>query len=45
MIGKKLEKNNVIIALNVLYAKKAKVYPAYLSKHNQNHENYGVILQ
>ena len=35
---KKIEKNNVIIALNVLYAKKAKVYPAYVSKHHQNHE-------
>ena len=26
----KLEKNNVAIALNVLYAKKERVYPAYV---------------
>ena len=29
---KKFEKNNVTIALNVLYAKKEKTYPAYVSK-------------
>ena len=29
---KKIEKNNVTIALNVLYAKKEKIYPAYVSK-------------
>ena len=33
---KQLEKNNVTIALNVLYAKK--MYPAYVSKRNWNHE-------
>ena len=27
---KKFEKNNVTIALNVLYAKKEKIYPAYI---------------
>ena len=26
--GKKIEKNNLIIALNVLYTKKEKIYPA-----------------
>ena len=31
---KKNEKNNVTIALNVLYANKEKMYPAYVSKHN-----------
>ena len=31
---KKFEKNNVIIALNLLYAKKEKIYPSYISKHN-----------
>ena len=31
---KKIEKNNQRIALNVLYAKKEKEYPAYDSKHN-----------
>ena len=35
---KKLEKNNVTIAFNVLYAKKEKIYPAYVSKHNSNRE-------
>ena len=29
---KKYEKNNVTIALNVLYAKKEKIYSAYVSK-------------
>ena len=36
MIGKKIEKNNVTIALNVLYVKKEKIYPAYVSKHNSS---------
>ena len=31
---KRFEKNNVTIALNVLYAKKEKIYPAYVSKNN-----------
>ena len=33
---KKYEKNNVTIALNVLYAKKEKIYSAYVSKHKSN---------
>ena len=33
---KKFDKNNVTIAFNVLYAKKEKIYPAYVSKHNSN---------
>ena len=33
---KKFEKNNVTIALNVLYAKKENIYPPYASKHNSN---------
>ena len=32
-LGKK-EKNNVTIDLNVLYAKKGKIYPTYVSKNN-----------
>ena len=36
---KKFEKNNVTISLNVLYAKKEKIYPAYVSKNNSNHKN------
>ena len=35
---KKLEKNNVTIALNIFYAKKEKIHPVYLSKHNSNRE-------
>ena len=31
---KKIEKNNVTIVLNLFYAKKEKIYPAYVSKHN-----------
>ena len=28
-----------MIALNVLHAKKEKIYPAYASKHNPNDQN------
>ena len=35
---KKFEKNNVTIAINVLYAQKEKIYPAYVSKHDSNCE-------
>ena len=35
---KKFEENNVTIALYVLYAKKEKIIPAYVSKHNSNRE-------
>ena len=41
---KKFEKNNVTIALNVLYAKKENVYPAYVSKHNSNREKHVILL-
>ena len=34
---KKFEKNNVAIALNVLYTKKEKKYLGYLSKHNSSY--------
>ena len=44
MIGKRFERNNVTIALNVLYAKKEKIYPAYVSKHNSNHEKQVILL-
>ena len=36
---KKFEKDNVIIAVNVLYTKKEKIYPAYVSKFTSNCEN------
>ena len=35
---KTFDSNNVTIALNILYAKKEKIYPAYVSKHNPNCE-------
>ena len=41
---KKFEKNNLTIALNVLYAKKEKIYPAYVSKHNSNCEKKAILL-
>ena len=40
---KKIEKNN-IIALNVLYVKKEKIYCAYVSKHDSNREKQGILL-
>ena len=52
---KKVEKNNITIALNLLYAKTEKIYSAYVSKHNSNCkklflywfriERDGIILQ
>ena len=36
---KNFEKNNLKITLNFLYAKKEKIYPAYVSNHNSNHQN------
>ena len=36
--SRKFERNNVALALNVMYAKKEKIYLAYVSKHNSNCE-------
>ena len=44
MIGKTIEKNDVTIALNVLYAKKEKIYPSYVSNHSSNREKQVIIL-
>ena len=41
---KKSEKKNVAIAINVLYAKKEKIYPAYVSKGNSNGEKQVILL-
>ena len=41
---KKFKKNNVTIALNVWYAKKEKIYPAYVSKRNSNSEKQVILL-
>ena len=38
MIGKKIDKNNLTIALNVLYAKNIKICPVYVSKLYTNPE-------
>ena len=35
---KKFERNNVTIALTVLYATKEKIHPAYVSKNKTNRE-------
>ena len=42
---KTFEKNNVTIALNVLYAKKEKTCPAYVSKYNSNSEKRVILLK
>ena len=41
---KRFEKNNVTIALNVLYAKKEIIYPAYVSTYNSNCEKQVILL-
>ena len=41
---KTFEKNNVIIFLNILYAKKEKIYPAYVLKNNSNREKQFILL-
>ena len=40
----KIEKINRTIALNVSYAKKEEIYPAYVSKHNSNREKQVILL-
>ena len=37
-------RNHVAIALNVLYLKKVKIYPAYVSKNNSNRQKKSVAL-
>ena len=41
---KTLEKNNLTIALNVLYIKEKEIYPAYISKINSNCEKQIILL-
>ena len=41
---KKTEKSNLTIALNVFYAKKEKMYPAYVSKHKSSCEKQVIFL-
>ena len=40
---KKFDKNNLLIALNVLYAKKGKIYLAYVLKYNSNRGKYVIL--
>ena len=40
----KISEKNVTIALNVLYAKREKIYPDYISKHNSNCEKQVLLL-
>ena len=41
---KKIEKNNGTIALNVLHAKKEKIYLVYVSKNNSDREKKFIPL-
>ena len=41
---KECVKNNLTIALNVLYTKKQKIYPVYVSRHNTNHGKQVIFL-
>ena len=41
---KTFEKNNGTISVNVLYTKKEKIYPAYVSKKNSNCEKQVILL-
>ena len=38
------EKNNLTVAINVLYSKKEITYSAYVSKHNSNREKQFILL-
>ena len=40
----KFDKNNPTIALNILYAKKEKLCPAYVLKHDSNREKLVFLL-
>ena len=40
----KFKKNDLIIALNVLYAKKEKIYPTYVSKNISNCEKKNNLI-
>ena len=41
---KKFEKNNLKIALSVLYAKDEKTYPTYVSEYNSKREEQVILL-
>ena len=41
---KTFEKNNLTVALNILYIKEKEIYPAHISKHNSTCENQIILL-
>ena len=41
---KRLEKNNLTIALNNFYTKEKEILPAYISKHNLTREKQIILL-
>ena len=41
---KKIEKNHLNIAFNILQVKNEKIHPVYLSKHNSNPEKKIILL-
>ena len=41
---KTFEKNNSLIALNILYIKETEILPAYISKHNSTREKQIILL-
>ena len=43
-MAEKTKSNNLTIALNILNAKKEKVYLVYVSKHNSNGEKQVILL-
>ena len=44
MFGKKLRKKNLTIALNISYAKRGRIYPVQVSKHDSNCEKQVILL-
>ena len=44
MIGKRIEKNNPTIALNILYTNEKEIFPAYISKHISTYEKQLILL-
>ena len=44
MIGKRLKKNNLTIALNILYTREKKILPVSISNHNSTCEKTIILL-
>ena len=41
---KKIEQNNLTVALNVFYAKKGKIHPVFVSKLDSNRKREVIVL-